>query len=116
MKKKLLYIWEYPFLRMTYKNYFLGYLKKYFSIRIIDCSSIFHKDLKINNDIDIKSIFFYKQELKDRPETYAKWFIKIKEIMQDLLDKEQKYENIIDDIKSMPIFSPTREVLIEKTQ
>jgi len=55
---------------MTYKNYFLGYLKKYFSIRIIDCSSIFHKDLKINNDIDIKSIFFYKpdffQDLKKK--------------------------------------------------
>jgi hypothetical protein len=55
---------------MTYKNYFLVYLKKYFSIRIISCSNIFHKNLKINKDIDIKCSILYKpdsfQDLKKK--------------------------------------------------
>ena len=55
---------------MTYKNYFLVYLKKYFSIRIISCSNIFHKNLKINKDIDIKRSILYKpdsfQDLKKK--------------------------------------------------
>jgi hypothetical protein len=52
----------------------------------------------------------------DTPTVYTKWFNKVKEIMQALLDQEQKYEDLVDSMKSLPIFSPTREVLIEKTQ
>lgn len=45
---------------------------------------------------------------------YLEWLEKIKNVMQSLLNKEQQYLDIIDNIKSLPVFSPTREVLLEK--
>lgn len=48
------------------------------------------------------------------PDKYTEWLEIIKNIMQDLLNKEQKYKNIIGNIRAIPLFSPTREVLIEK--
>jgi hypothetical protein len=56
-----------------------------------------------------------KQELANsRTETYSKWFVKLKDEMQELLNEQKKYEDILDEIRNIPIFSPTREVLIEK--
>lgn len=49
-----------------------------------------------------------------RPEMYAKWFENLKTRMQDLLNEQKKYEDIIDGIRNVPIFTPKREVLIEK--
>lgn len=49
-----------------------------------------------------------------RPELYTKWISEIKKVMQNLLDEENKYKAIIDDIREIPMFSPTRQVLIEK--
>jgi hypothetical protein len=51
---------------------------------------------------------------KSRPETYSEWFDVIKCKMQDLLVVQQKYETLLDSIKNIPLFSPTREVLLEK--
>lgn len=52
--------------------------------------------------------------LNSRPELYTKWFNEIKNIMQTLLNEEKKYETIRGFIRDIPIFSPTRKVLIEK--
>lgn len=55
-----------------------------------------------------------KEFENDKPGTYTKWLEGVKKVMQELLEEQKKYENIIDNIKSIPLFSPTREVLIEK--
>jgi hypothetical protein len=55
-----------------------------------------------------------KEFEKNKPETYTKWLESVKKFMQQLLEEQKKYENIIENIKSIPLFSPTREVLIEK--
>ena len=55
MKKKLLFIWEYPFTKQHYKYFFVEYFKKIFKIKIIDCSDIFHP-----NTIFVKDLNFYK--------------------------------------------------------
>lgn len=61
-------------------------------------------------------IYFGSQkELKiNKSAIYLEWLEKIKQVMQALLDKEKQYLDIIDNIKSLPVFSPTREVLLEK--
>lgn len=56
----------------------------------------------------------YKNDNTDIPTLYSNWFDELKKSMQSLLEKENKYNQMIDDIKSLPIFSPTREVLFEK--
>jgi len=55
LKKKLLFIWEYPFTKQHYNQFFLKYFKKFFKIQIIDCSDIFHP-----NKIFFKDTNFYK--------------------------------------------------------
>src|SRR3972149_6142303 len=62
-------------------------------------------------------IYFICGEIKfinSRPEIYSEWFEQIKCTMQELLDEEKKYEELRSKIEELPIFSPTREVLIEK--
>lgn len=63
----------------------------------------------------IKDFLLKKNEYNDsRPEIYARWFEKLKEVMQKLLDEQEKYKEISYGIQNIPMFSPTREVLIEK--
>jgi len=59
--------------------------------------------------------FGTQKELQNNKSTvYLEWLEKIKQTMQALLDKEKQYLEIIENIKSLPLFSPTREVLLEK--
>lgn len=51
---------------------------------------------------------------QSKAEEYHKWLNSVKKTMQELVNEQGKYENILDDIKSIPMFSPTREVIIEK--
>ena len=56
-----------------------------------------------------------KKEYNDsRADKYAKWFSNLKNRMQDLMDEQKKFEEILNDLRNIPIFSPQREVLIEK--
>lgn len=55
-----------------------------------------------------------KELMDNKSGIYLEWLEKIKKVMQTLLDKEKQYLDIIDNIKSLPVFSPTREVLLEK--
>ena len=64
MKKKLLYIWEYPFSKFTSKIYFIKYFIKYFNITIIDCSNIFHRTKFIS-----KSLLFNHSKIVYKPKT-----------------------------------------------
>jgi hypothetical protein len=57
-----------------------------------------------------------QKDSNDKAEIYIKWFEKVKEIMQKLFEQEKKYEDLIDSIKSLPLFSPTRAVIVEKTK
>ena len=70
MKKKIIYIWEYPFTDQHYKYYFIQYLKKFFDIKIIDFSKFFFTKLKLFSDrnfykpktlLDIKKKFNFNQ-------------------------------------------------------
>jgi predicted patatin/cPLA2 family phospholipase len=45
---------------------------------------------------------------------YDKWFKELKNSLEKLIEKEKKYFAISDEIKSLSLFSPTREVLFEK--
>lgn len=51
---------------------------------------------------------------KCRPEKYAQWLENVKTTMQELLEEQKKYENILENVRSIPMFSPQREVLVEK--
>jgi len=51
---------------------------------------------------------------QSKAEDYHKWLSSVKITMQELVNEQNKYENILDDMKSIPMFSPTREVIIEK--
>jgi len=64
LKKKLLYIWEYPFSKFTFKIYFIKYFIKYFNITIIDCSNIFHRTKFIS-----KSFLFNQSKIVYKPKT-----------------------------------------------
>ncbi len=55
-----------------------------------------------------------KELLNNKSGVYLEWLEAIKLVMQALLDKEKQYLEIIENIKSLPLFSPTREVLLEK--
>jgi len=51
---------------------------------------------------------------EERPEKYKSFITEVKKAMQKMLEEQQKYEDILDDIRNIPMFSPEREVLIEK--
>jgi hypothetical protein len=50
LKKRIVYIWEFPFTGQHYKYYFIKYLKNFFNIKIIDFSKIFYSKLKLFRD------------------------------------------------------------------
>jgi hypothetical protein len=66
LKKKLLFIWEYPFTKLHYKYFFLKYFKKIFKIKIIDCSDIFHPNTIFVRDLNLyKPKTMYEFETKN---------------------------------------------------
>lgn len=65
-------------------------------------------------DVVLNYILDRKDFIEVRSEKYAKWFSNLKNKMQELLDEQKKFEEILNDLRSIPMFSPEREVLIEK--
>ncbi len=55
-----------------------------------------------------------KSDKEDVATIYNKWFKELKNSLEKLIEKEKKYFAISDEIKSLSLFSPTREVLFEK--
>jgi hypothetical protein len=56
----------------------------------------------------------HKNDKEDVSTIYDKWFKELKNSLEKLIEKEKKYFAISDEIKSLSLFSPTREVLFEK--
>jgi len=67
-------------------------------------------------DVVLNFILSQKDYFNCRPEKYTIWFENLKTKMQSLMDEQKKYEDILDSIRNIPMFSPTREVLIEKRE
>lgn len=77
-------------------------------------------------DFDLKKLSlseiedpFYKyisrtEFLETRAELYSEWLESVKNAMQKLLEEQRKYEDIMESIKNIPMFTPPREVLFEK--
>jgi len=77
----------------------------------------FNKQLS-STEIECPVMYFMytKKDMfpQSKAEEYHKWLNSVKKTMQELVDEQNKFENILDDIKNIPMFSPTREVIIEK--
>jgi len=77
----------------------------------------FNKQLSSTEvECPVMSFMWVKKDMfpQSKAGEYHKWLNSVKTTMQELVDEQSKYENILDDIKSIPMFSPTREVIIEK--
>lgn len=61
-------------------------------------------------------IYKNKELIDQRSEIYSLWLKNIKLAMQKLLTEQKRFEDILDNINNIPMFSPTREVIIEKKQ
>ena len=77
------------------------------------------KKINTSSNITIDPVFAFCKEFQteknDIPTIYSNWFNELKKTIQILIDKENKYYEIVNEINSLPFFSPTREVIFEKT-
>ena len=77
----------------------------------------FNKQLSLTEiECPVMSFMHSKKDMfsQSKAEDYHKWLSSIKTTMQELINEQNKYVSILDDINSIPMFSPTREVIIEK--